>query len=427
MAGVLSQKQNDIERVVAYYSRTLNKPERNYCVTRKELLAVVSSVKHFHHYLFGKNFLIRTDHGALKWLMRFKNPEGQVARWLEILNTYDFQIEHRQGRYHGNSDGLSRRPCEDDACEQCRRIERYMSDSLIHIPVRLPKNPVEPESVSTEQEQLPGIVQSVYVVKNGNSEWSSNWVDPLSPQQWRDAQRNDPIIGKVIKFKESRAEKPTWEEISPESTKVKSYLAYWDMLYLDNGVLYRTWIRKDGGHRRLLVLPEEFRNGALRRLHDDRVAGHLGQQKTLQRIRERYYWVGFTEDVHKWCTNCQVCIQKDKPRMADRAPMKVYNVGAPMERIALDILGPFIPESKAGNKYVLCIGDYFTKWISATAIPNQEAETVARTLVENVITIFGVPRIIHTDQDGRRYQVSVTEVDDTHGHQQEPAEKKEEE
>ena len=140
IAGVLSQKQNGVERVVAYYSRTINRPERNYCVTRKELLAVVASVKHFHHYLFGRKFLIRTDHGALAWLLRFKNPEGQVARWLEVLNTYEFNIEHRPGRHHGNCDGLSRRPCTDGACEQCARIERYMGENPVHIPARLPKS-----------------------------------------------------------------------------------------------------------------------------------------------------------------------------------------------------------------------------------------------------------------------------------------------
>ena len=72
----------------------LTKAERNYCVTRKELLAVVSAVKRFHHYLYGRQFLVRSDHGALKWLLNFKNPEGQLARWLELLGTYDMHIEH---------------------------------------------------------------------------------------------------------------------------------------------------------------------------------------------------------------------------------------------------------------------------------------------------------------------------------------------
>ncbi len=88
VGAVLSQLQQGEEKVVAYYSRTLTKPERRYCVTRKELLAIVQGVKQFHHYIYGTEFTVRTDHNALKWLMRFKYPSGQTARWLEVLGTY---------------------------------------------------------------------------------------------------------------------------------------------------------------------------------------------------------------------------------------------------------------------------------------------------------------------------------------------------
>ena len=66
IGAVLSQFQDGREQVIAYFSRALTKAERHYCVTRKELLAVVASTKHFHHYLYGKKFLVRTDHGALR-------------------------------------------------------------------------------------------------------------------------------------------------------------------------------------------------------------------------------------------------------------------------------------------------------------------------------------------------------------------------
>ena len=77
--AVLSQVQNGEEKVIAYFSKTLNKAERNYCTTRKELLAIITAVRHFHHYLCGRPFLIRTDQRALRWLLNFKNPEEQLA------------------------------------------------------------------------------------------------------------------------------------------------------------------------------------------------------------------------------------------------------------------------------------------------------------------------------------------------------------
>ena len=70
---VLSQVQNGEERVIGYYSKTLSKPERNYCVTRRELLATVRALEHFHKYLYGREFSLRTDDAALAWLLSFKN------------------------------------------------------------------------------------------------------------------------------------------------------------------------------------------------------------------------------------------------------------------------------------------------------------------------------------------------------------------
>ena len=102
IGAVLSQIQDDgTECVVAYASRVLSKPERRYCVTRRELLAVVIFIQHFRLYLLGNHFTLHTDHGSLCWLQNFKEPEGQLARWLEKLQEYTFTIEHRQGKNMG--------------------------------------------------------------------------------------------------------------------------------------------------------------------------------------------------------------------------------------------------------------------------------------------------------------------------------------
>ena len=78
--------------MIAYYSKVLSKTERQYCVTRRELLAVVKQGLIFFGYLYGENFKIRTDHSALQCLLRFRHLDGQVARWMEIFEEYDFRI-----------------------------------------------------------------------------------------------------------------------------------------------------------------------------------------------------------------------------------------------------------------------------------------------------------------------------------------------
>jgi len=112
IGAVLSQVQDREDRVIAYASRSLSKQERNYCVIRKELLAVVFYSKAFRQYLLGRQFLIRTDHSALQWLRTTPKPMGQQARWCEILEEFYYQIVHRPVLKHGNANALLRRPCK---------------------------------------------------------------------------------------------------------------------------------------------------------------------------------------------------------------------------------------------------------------------------------------------------------------------------
>jgi len=109
--AVLLQVQSGVERVIAYASRSLSKPERNYCITRKELLAIVCFTKTLRQYLLGRQLVFRTDPSALQWLRITPEPILQQARWCEILEEFDFQIVHKLGRLHGNADAMSRRPC----------------------------------------------------------------------------------------------------------------------------------------------------------------------------------------------------------------------------------------------------------------------------------------------------------------------------
>ncbi|MES9883466.1 MAG: reverse transcriptase domain-containing protein [Sedimenticola sp.] len=104
------------ERPICFASKSLTKPQRAYCCTRREMLAVVVYLQEFRQYLLGRKFLVRTDHSSLRWIMSFKNPENQMARWIEVLSQFDFVIEHRKGTKHVNADALSRIQCDPADC-----------------------------------------------------------------------------------------------------------------------------------------------------------------------------------------------------------------------------------------------------------------------------------------------------------------------
>lgn len=92
-------------------------------MTREELIAVVYLMKYFKHYILGKEFVLRTYHGSLTCLFKFKKPDGQICRWLQQIGPLNFKIVNRSGKRHSNADGLSRivvNPNE-TVCRHCQR------------------------------------------------------------------------------------------------------------------------------------------------------------------------------------------------------------------------------------------------------------------------------------------------------------------
>ncbi|GBM38864.1 Retrovirus-related Pol polyprotein from transposon 297 [Araneus ventricosus] len=209
IGAVLSQKIGNEECVIGYFSKSLGKPERNDCVTRKELLAIVKSIEHFHHYLYRRKFLLRTDHASLRWLLNFREPEGQIARWIQRLQEYDFEMKHCKGTSHANTDALSQRPCK-GSCKHCTNEEKkFGMETDISVKV-----------LTTE--------------------------DPWSSYEVQKAQLEDLAIWPILEKKLNSEDRPSRQEIALECPATKRYWTLWDSLHLKDGVLYRKWGIDDG-------------------------------------------------------------------------------------------------------------------------------------------------------------------------------------
>ncbi|KAI4898887.1 hypothetical protein NFI96_006930, partial [Prochilodus magdalenae] len=312
LGAVLSQVQDGSERVIAYYSRRLDKAERKRtcCVTRRELLAVVESLKHFRPYVYGVPFLLRTDHASLQWLMRFREPEGQLARWMSRLQEFNFEVVHRPGRNHSNADALSRRPCATAGCKYCDRVEEKSAEAG-HC-----------AAVSADVSGTAGVVQ-------------------VSVEQLCEAQRADRELSWAVRALHSGA-KPSWGEVVPLGPVAKALRSNWDSFNLSDGVLCHTWEDPANGRRvSQVVIPRALRDSVLRGVHGSPGAGHFGVTKTLRRLRQRFYWPGCRADVELFVHCCDACAAKKGPSRTHRAPLHPYQSGSPMERVAVDVLGPF--------------------------------------------------------------------------------------
>ena len=372
VGAVLSQMIDGEERVVAFASRTLSKTEQKYCVTRKELLAVVTYVKHFRHYLYGREFRVRTDHSSLRWLMNFKDSEGQWARWLETLAMFNMTIEHRPGTQHRNADSLSRKPCK--KCEVLTKCNEASNNTM--------------DCSTLEMTPTKGFAEDKEEEEGKN----------LS-----DLQRNDVEISKVRGWLEQKV-RPEPLEISSGGPMLKSLWSQRALLEVKDDLLCRRWTDEEGSTLQAIV-PFSERRHVLNYSHDHKTAGHLGVTKTLSKIRQAFYWPGLQRDVRQYIAGCEVCMKSKSPNKTPRAPMQLVGAGSPMERIAMDIVGE-LPRTEGNNRYILVVSDYFTKWVEAFAMPNMEAATVANVVANEVVARFGVPSAIHSDQ-GKQFEGKV--------------------
>ena len=368
LGAVISQRQGNSEVVIAYASRALSRPERNYDVTRRELLAIVYGLKAYKQYLLGRHFVIRTDHAALQWLRKTPEPMAQLARWLVFIEQFDFDVLHRPGARHGNADGLSRKPVAAD------------DDSFL---VRQSSG----DATAADADVSTDVLES-----------SAGEPPSLPDELLADLQLLDPEIGPVARLRQQQEEKPSIEELLPESEATKMLHSQWELLELIDGVLYRRWCGKEGKPEVLqLLVPATLRQDYMSRAHSGMCGGHLGLRRTLDQVQRRAFWFGWRRDVRRFCKQCPNCNGYFRGQLPRSGPLQPMLTGAPLERLHLDLTGPH-PRSRRGSVFIVTCVDPFTKWAEAFPAPNKEAATVAKIIVEQVICRFGTPLSIVTDR-----------------------------
>ena len=218
----------------------------------------------------------------------------------------------------------------------------------------------------------------------------------ITQENIRLRQEKDTVLNHLIQWKRDNT-KPVWSTVAPLSKELKAYWHEWETIELKDDILYKKRFRDVGNDAEyLFLMPAVLRKEAFRQLHENVTGGHLGRRKTYDKIRKRFYWCCMHKDVSYWCRICSTCGSRKMPHRNAKAPMRQYNVGYPMERIGLDICGPF-PVSKKGHRYLMVVSCYFTKWIDAIPLKSQEAQYVATKLVNRFISIYGVPLQLHTD------------------------------
>nr|XP_006823845.1 PREDICTED: gypsy retrotransposon integrase-like protein 1-like [Saccoglossus kowalevskii] len=190
---------------------------------------------------------------------------------------------------------------------------------------------------------------------------------------------------------------PTNHQLMKETKSVRKLLRNWKRIHEEDGVLY--CVVYDAGNKiKQLILPSMLKEKVLNAVHDQ--VGHQGAEKTTALVRSRCYWPSMLTEVAACCKSCQRCtIAKAGKRL--HPTMGSLVASRPLEILAMDFT--FLEPSSNGTENVLVMTDMFTKFTQAIPTKDQKAITVARVLVRDWFTRFGVPQRIHSDQ-GRNFE-----------------------
>jgi len=388
IAGCLLQKNEDGEHPITFISKKLTQNEQKFTTAELEALAIVYSLDQFRPYIEGTGTtLIRTDNSVACALMRKKDLVGRMAKYQLAVQAHDIKIEHRSGKTNKFCDHLSRYPAQEEElieynCQVCTIRESIKPDWE--------------KFLKTVEENIP---------ENQDFELPKEF---YSPQKWKKV-TNDEIRNELSKDRNylEIIQKLQKENIPENENDQENFLAENEKLHesysIIDGILYK-WLENKEEKLPVIVVPYILRERIIRECHEDElIGGHLGIMKTLEKIRKRFWWKRIIPDTKNFVTACIKCQQrKSIPKIVHKEP--IYPIEIPTEpfhRIHMDILGP-LPETAEGFKYILSITDAFSKWLIAVPMINQTAISVSQAFVDNLITKFGCPKVVITD-NGRQF------------------------
>ena len=194
-------------------------------------------------------------------------------------------------------------------------------------------------------------------------------------------QRGDPWLWQVIAYLETGA-------LPSDGSKAREFAVSGQQYVLLEGVLYH--VERD---KTLRVIPPECdRRRLFDEVHGGAFGGHLRDAKIHGELSKRYWWPKMRGDIIQWCQACLVCAS----RQVGHPPLTPIPVASPFDCVGVDVL--HFSKSAAGNQYAVVFVDYLTKWPEVFTTPNKSALTIAKLLVETVVSRHGVPAQLLSDR-----------------------------
>ncbi|CAM4841068.1 unnamed protein product [Rotaria magnacalcarata] len=420
IGAVLLQIHPEGDRPIAYLSKKFATAQRKWSPMEQECYAFICALDKWNNYLNGIKFIWETDHKALTQLNKKAQVNKRCERWRLKILEYDYKVKYIPGLTNSMPDYLSRSPV-DDAEEDPDEISFFTSKSTqtdfdfinYHLPI---VTAVQTRAMKLQNEVENNTEDSTELISDSlNTSIEENRIIPFSMEQLGSAQQNDTYAKNIL-------------------NNIKNYKNY---TVKDDILMQRS-------NPPVPYVPQgDLRRTILHIYHDTAANGaHFGRNKTLHKIKQRYFWPSTYKDINNYIKSCILCAQFNprrqkppgtlkpiKPPDEDinnyikscilcaqfnprrqKPPGTLKPIKPPdgvWQLVSMDFHGPINPTSQRGNKYIISFTDVLSKFVVTKAVRDNTAQTVVRFLKEDIIAKFGTPRCILTD-NGTHFTSTIT-------------------
>lgn len=370
--GVLVQEHNGFEHPVYYTSKAIKKQDQSKHSYYNETIALIRALKRFYHYLAHAPFTVATDCRALSYWNTSRDIPQHVERYLVYISQFPITFVHRPGKDIPTPDFLSRSPNL-----KPKEREAY---------VRMDLHRNKPFNQQEMNGRFNFNIQQQTLLLPINTENTENRNEPQTV--WN-AQAAHPESQTLIKLLSERKE----GRVDVKQTTDQKLLKLASKMMVMNNKLFKQ-PNNDFNKPRPYVPPGTLRKRIIIAYHDDVLAGHGGVDKTLQRIKSRFWWEGMTQEITLHVKKCTCALNKASPAVR-HPPLVPIKVGKPFESWTLDHIK--MPRSRKGNEYILTMVDRFTKMVELAAVQTKSMDEVVHKFTNRVLLRWGIPKTVLGD------------------------------
>jgi len=377
--------------VVAYASHKLKDAERRYPAHEKEMLAVITALEEWRHYLLGPHFTLYTDNSAVSHFLSQPKLSPRQARWVQKFAEYNFDVHHVPGPTNVVADALSRRhdlhklgahgptPARSSSAEIRHACRVYLKTvhALLHlhainpsaIPMRYRPTDIDAADITGDTLRVP--ISSLSVSELGRpQEWLDGYKEAANRDEYYEQKRSELAKGKA-----------------PAFTAIDGYLYYTPSADLAP---------------RLYVPPGRSRTQLLFEAHDANTSGHRGRDKMVEILQRNYFWPNLSRTVQEYCNTCPTCKCTKPDNQAPSGLLQPLPIPDQVFEVVSHDLITGLPKTDRGfNTIVTFVCKLSKRLIIVPTTDTIDAEGYARLYFDNVFRHFGMPTTLVSDRDPR--------------------------